>query len=120
MDSVSSVSWPYLASLSLLSAGAIATVPTFRRSWSGTLAFPLPTIYGFFRQTPLNDRVKAGPALLLSGYVMCLSGWCLLLVRPLGILLGVIWFLSFAAVVTIAKTGHPRLLIPPHLRDGRS
>jgi hypothetical protein len=81
------------------------------------MAFPLPTIYGFFRRTSMQDRVKAGPALLLSAYVMCLAGWCLLLVRPLGIILGLIWFLSLAAVATIAKKGRPRFLIPPHLRN---
>ena len=108
----------------LLTVMAFASIPGFRRAWSGEREFPMP-YWGLGKLFKRADgRRRAGPAMLVSAYVLCVASWGLILFRSgagrvIALLLSLAWVGSIATVVTVYARGWPGFLTPPHLRGRR-
>ena len=113
--------------LLLFTALCAASVPGFLKTWRGESTVAAVPRLGFLALIKRRqDKIRAGPALLISGYLLCLTGWVLAFSGrgpEMSVLAGVLVVVSFGAsvtsffcVATVVLFNRPKCLVPPHLR----
>ena len=102
--------------LSVLTVICLAALPLLVQAWRGERELPL---FGFGLLALISRRDarrRAGPAVFVSADLLCLAGWGFVVSKAVGAALGVVWLASAVAVFTVASSGRPAFLVPPHLR----